>query len=300
MLTITDFIEVTAAIHLSSRVDSEFQDRGGMIVVGPPGSLKSTVIMVVGEHYPDALMLSDINAQMLGQIRETLTGSSVRTLVIPELKKLYQRHSSTASNVEGYLQALASEGFGHAAHEDGRVATLKARATVLSAITPQSRQAHFAEWEGSGFNRRFLWPLIQLEQPEILEQAVIAWRRLTFGQAILPPLPLAPGERIPSNTTTAERMECARMVRAQPGGSHAIQAQIMIKALCVLRWWYNAAKFTRDPMDTLRRFAVSLGREGAKLALPEQPGFLEKPALPYPEPVQRKRKKKAKRRGGKR
>ena len=297
MLTITDFIEVTAAIHLSSRVDSEFQDRGGMIVVGPPGSLKSTVIMVIAEQYPDALLLSDINAQMLAQIRDTLTGSSVRTLVIPEMKKLYQRHASTASNVEGYLQALASEGFAHAAHEDSRVATLKARATILSAITPQTRLNHFPEWEASGFNRRFLWPLIQLEQPEILEQAVIEWKRITFGQARLPPLPLAPGERIPSDSTRAERAECSTMVRGQPGGSHAIQTQLMVKALCVLRWWYNHAGMTRDPMDTLRKFAVSLGREGAKLSLPEQPGFLDKPALPFPEPPTRAPRKKKSKRG---
>jgi hypothetical protein len=272
MLSLTDFIQVTAAIHLSSRVDAPYTDRGGMIVVGPPGSLKSTVITIVAEHYPDALLLSDINAQMLAQIRDTLTGSSVRTLVIPEMAKLYQRHSATASNVEGYLQALAGEGFSHAAHEDSRVATLKARATILSAITPHSRLAHFPKWEGAGFNRRFLWPLIQLHQPEVLELAVLEWRRLTFGQAALPPLPLGPGELIPSSTTRAERDAILQMVRAQPGGSNTIHLQLMTRALSVLRWWYRHAGIKRNAMEPLRAFAQALGKEGTSLVLPDQ-GF---------------------------
>jgi hypothetical protein len=261
-----DLIEVLCAVHLSSYVDAPFHERGGLMIVGPPGVLKSTFVGVLDKQYGDALMLSDINAQSMKDLRDQMAAGQIRTLVLPELAKLYQRHPSTAQNVEGTLSALVAEGFSAASFEDSRVNRLKARVVVMGALTPATQGAHFREWEESGFNRRFLWSLVSLANSEALEDAVIEWKRIDFQLQHVPRRPLS-GEKIPNVTTREERVALAAMLKYQPGGSHVQQLQLLTKTLAVLRWWYTQSGDTRSPMATIERFAKSLGREGALLDL---------------------------------
>lgn len=267
---ISQFLEAICAIHLTSYVESPFQDRGGMMIVGPPGVLKTTAVEILDKQYADAVSVSDINAQGLIALRDAISGGAIRTLILPELRKLYERHPTTAQNVEGTLRAMVAEGFSNASFEDQRITTRKARVTIVGAITPDTFRSQFARWDASGFHRRFLWPVVSLENPQALEDAVIEWQRINFNLPSVPRAPLS-GESIPNLTTTEERRMFGVWAKYQPGGSHTVQMQLLAKMCSVLRWWTQQAKVTdRDPMLTLEAFSKALGKEGALIGFKEK------------------------------
>lgn len=265
-LSISALVEVMCAVHLSSYVESPFDDRGGLMIVGPPSVLKSTMLGFLDHNYHDAISVSDINARSLSDLRDAIASKIVRTLVIPEYAKLHARHPYTAMNVEGVLQALVSEGFTAPSFEDSRINRLRARVTLLSAMVPKFQVDHFRHWEESGFNRRFLWSLVRLKDPEILERAVEEWKRVDFKINHVPMTPMT--ERIPNATTKAERAELRRLCKYQPGGSHSIQAALLSKVLAVLKWWYPMlGRSERQAMQAVRSFSQTLGKEGAELVI---------------------------------
>jgi hypothetical protein len=265
-----ELVEMICALHLTSYVDSPFPERGGLMLVGPPAVLKSTFIEVLDRHYPDALMVSDMNARSLAQLRDAISAGRIRTLVLPELAKLYERKEDTASNLEGTLRAMAAEGFQAASFEDSRVNRVKAHCMVMGAMTGAIQARHFTSWEETGFNRRFLWSLIYLEDPTILERAVVQWQRIDFQVRHIMRAPLT-GEKIPNVTTQAERDHLRIAIKYQPGGDHAIQLHLLVKSLAVLRWWYMIVGDGRDPMQVIESFARSLGRDGVALKLDAPP-----------------------------
>lgn len=263
-LSVGILLEILCAVHLSSYVDSPFADRGGLMIVGPPGVLKSTFLGLLDRNYNDAINISDINVRSLNDLRDQIASKTIRTLVIPEYAKLHERHLYTAKNVEGHVRALVGEGFTSASFEDSRINRLRARCTVLSAMTPKFQTDHFKDWEDSGFNRRFLWSLVRLKDPDLLERAVEDWRLVDFRIAHIPPAPAS--DSIPNMTTVEERRELRRLVKYQPGGSHAIQIALLSKVLATLKWWYRLRKRPeREAVVTVRSFAQSLGKEGAEL-----------------------------------
>lgn len=264
----SDLIEVICAAHLSAYVESPFHDRGGIMVVGAPGVLKSTFISVLDQQYHDAVMMSDVNAKTLVQLRDGIAAGNIKTLILPEFGKLYERQPATATNVEGILRAVVAEGFQTASFDDQRINKLKARALLIGAMTPSLQTLRFTGWEESGFNRRFLWSLVRLKDPEVLERAVIDWQLVEFQMAHVPRPPLS-GENIPQSTTAAERQIVRTWCKYQPGGSHTLQMQLMIKMVSVLRWWYRESGVHRDPMEVMQRFARSLGREGTDIEFPK-------------------------------
>lgn len=265
-LTVGDLLEVLCAIHLSSYVEGPFTDRGGLMLVGAPGTLRSTFLSLLDRNYNDAVSMSDINARGLADLREQIAAKTIRTLVLPEYAKLWERHPYTAKNVEGTLRALVGEGFTSPSFEDARINRLRARCTLLSAMTPSFQTVHFREWEESGFNRRFLWSLLRLKDATLLDRAVEQWQLVDFRLAHIPPAPA--NDTIPNLTTPEERAEMRRLVKYQPGGSHVIQTALLSKVLAVLKWWYRMLKRTdREAMHTVRAFAVTLGKEGGELII---------------------------------
>jgi len=268
-----DLLEILCAAHLGNMVESPFQDRGGIMLVGPPGVLKTTFVNVIDSQYHDAISLSDVNVKALVQLRDQISSGKINTLVLPELAKIYERNEATAKNVEGTLRALVSEGFQAASFEDSRINRLKARAMVIAALTPPTVDAHFTGWEESGFNRRFLWVLMRLSDPLALEKAAVSWQRINFRMVHIPMMPLA--GTIPNKTTQRERQRCASIIKYQPGGDHAIQLQVLIRILAVLRWWYAESGQPRNAMDTIERFAPALGRTGVSLELPSGPDAVD-------------------------
>lgn len=262
----SELVEILCAAHLGNMVESPFKERGGIMLVGPPGVLKTTFVSALDSQYQDVVMMSDINVKSLVRFRDPIAAGKINTLVLPELAKVYERLDATAKNVEGTLRALAAEGFTAASFEDSRINRLTARAMIVGAMTPSVLDNHFTEWEETGFNRRFLWALIKLADPMALERAAVNWQRIEFRQAHVPQFPL--GETIPNLTTHRERQRLANMVKYQPGGDHAIQLQLMVRILAVLRWWYTEMGFSRNAMETMEKFAPALGKNGVALELP--------------------------------
>lgn len=265
----SDLVEVICAAHLGQFVESPFQERGGIMLVGPPGVLKTTFVSVLDQQYQDAIMLSDVNVKSLIQLRDNIASGKINTLVLPELAKLYERADSTSSNVEGTIRALVAEGFAAASFEDSRINRLIARAMVIGAMTPAVLNSRFTGWEESGFNRRFLWCLLKLADPAALENAAVNWQRINFRMQHVPLPPL--NGAVPNKTTQRERRQLATWVKYQPGGDHAIQIQLLTRILAVLRWWYAESGSSRNAMDTLEAFAPALGKTGVALELPQSP-----------------------------
>lgn len=263
----SDLIEVLCAAHLSYYVDSPFPERGGIMVVGPPGALKSTFLGVLDKQYHDAVTMSDINARGLVDLRDQISTGSIRTLVLPELAKVYERAEATAKNVEGTLRAMTAEGFQAASFEDQRISRLTAQAMVIAGMTPATREKNNRNWEDTGFNRRFLWSLVRLSDPEVLVRAVLKWEKINFQFHHIPRPPLT--GTIPYHIHRQESEIIRGWVKYQPGGSSALHVQLMTKILCVLQWWYKQVSPERSAMGTLGRFAESLGRQGGEIDIQE-------------------------------
>jgi len=266
------FLEVVCAVHLASYVRGAFPERGGLMVAGPPGVLKSALLDVLDKTYPDALKLSDVNMPTLIALRDQLSTDTIRTLLIPDLAKLYERDPRTASNLEGTLRALVAEGYTAAAFEDSRVSRFTARACVVAALTPKLWSDKFAAWEDSGFSRRFLWALVRLKDPRVLDRAVERWRPLALRLGRHVALP-ALDRGIPNLVSPRSRRTLKALLKYQPGGMHATQFALLAKVLAVLTWHYRQTRRRGQPaeraLDTLRVFAPCLGKEGAQLVVRE-------------------------------
>lgn len=250
------------------------------MLVGPPGVLKTTILEAL-DSYPDALILSDINAQSLGRLKDEIAQGSIRTLVLPELQKLYERAEHTASNVEGTLRALASEGFSSAGYENATLQRFKARCMVIGAMTPATYERHSQRWTETGFGRRFLWALVSGDTGA-LEQSAVSGIPLDFGLRTIPTLPSV---MIADTTTHKERHRLAALVKYQPK-PHNEQIIILTRMLSALKWWYKEERRGVRAMDALVSWGSCLSRHGGELSY--------KDAKPQQRPM--KKRKKARRR----
>lgn len=264
-VTFEEYLECLCAAHLASYVDSPFKERGGIMIVGPPSVLKSTLLDVVAVNYPEVVQVSDLNVQTLIDMRDQIASGIIKTLIMPDFAKLYERHSSTARNLEGHVRALTGEGFQGASFEDQRQNRLHARCAVLSAMTPKTQTENFKRWEDSGFSRRFLWSLVVLDDPTMLTDAVEKWRLIDFRLRRAPPLP--DSGLIPSRRVTREmRHKLLDSLRKQPGGGmHATQLSLLARMLAVLVWHYGRSGDKRSPLKTILTFANTLRSGGAVL-----------------------------------
>lgn len=258
-------VEAICAAHLAHYVEGSLEQRGGLMLVGPPGALKSTLSEALS-HYADALPLSDINIPTLTNLRDSLATGSITTLVFTEYAKVYERNPQTAVNIEGTLRAMASEGFSAASFEDSRIARRKAFATIIGAMPPKTRERNFNRWEESGFNRRFLWSTYGLKGAHILDDAAVNLIRLDLGVRDIirvPPI----GREIPMLLTSEEKARVKVYVAQQPGGSHTQQLQLLSRMWAVLKWWHRENGKVRRAEETISAFVKSLSREGTDLDL---------------------------------
>lgn len=285
-MLVSDLVEVLCAAHLGFYVDVPYPERGGIMLVGEPGTLKTTFLTVLSKSYFDALALSDINARGLVDLRGQISTGNIRTLVLPELAKVYERAEATSANVEGTIRALVGEGFQAASFEDQQVNRVSAKAMVIAALTTRLQSMRNRDWEDSGFNRRFLWCLIHLDDPQILEKAVLDLKMLKFQVSHVPRAPV--DGKIPNLSEREERVLFRLWCKHQPGGSHALQLQLLTRIVSVLRWWYGEVGSGQDAMGTLSRFAESLGPGGAGIEFPP-----EHPLSPQKRSAEQRKLKKA-------
>lgn len=271
-MKIETFTEILTAAHLSVHVQSPFPSRGGIMMVAPPASLKTSMINQLSA-FPNAKVLSDINVQQLIKIRDDISTGTIRTLAFPELEKLYQRHDSTAANVEGTLKAMVEEGFRHAAFEPAAMRIREARCFVVGGMTHDVYMTRWNQWTADGFARRFLWCHFQLADPDLLYRAIDRWEPLVLTQnPLLFGLPSSMS--IPYEVTKEQSGHIRRMLRFQP--SPVTPFILMKKILSVLHWRYPIKQYKTKAWKILEDFAECLGERGADLQVPE-PEVIRKP-----------------------
>jgi hypothetical protein len=247
-----------SAVHLSSYVESPFESRGGLMLVSPPGCMKTSILMAVANSWSNAIPVSDLNTAQLIKMKSAMSSNALRTLILTDMQKIAQRNPNVAVNLLGHLSAIVDEGFTGASWDSNQmIPRTTARCTVMAALTDDYYNRAMEEFVATGFARRFLWAQIRLKDPGVLASAVIYQERLQFSQDIgLPPMP-AMGS-IPLDVSMEEIRTLETCVQHQIG-RHAIAFQLIVKMTAVLRWWYYAMKIETDPLDTIFEFARCLG-----------------------------------------
>lgn len=259
-IRLSTMIECVKAVHLSYYVETAFASRGGLMLVGPPGVLKTTMLDPLN-LYEGVLTMSDVNAKVLQTIvKHQLIAGHSRTLVLPEVQRLYERDQRTSDGVEGTVRSLVDEGFSGASFEDPTAVRFKARATVLGAMTMSFKDKHWEKWVQSGYARRFLWSLIKLKDPDMLMDAVELGQMAEPTEDIVQMAPPMSGNRIPQ-LTPSERREIRPLVRNQPPPNN-LAFEILCRVGAVLKYYYEKdfekGGPKRDHLEQVQAFSETL------------------------------------------
>ena len=267
-ISVNTLVEGICAIHLASYVAAPYKDRGGLMLVGPPGVLKTTLLDVLDDNYHNALSISNAFMGTMAKLQSAFYNGQIRSLCFPDLQSIYAGDPRTSARIEQMMMQLAGEatrtiGGG----EDSRFAKFKGYCTIFACMTDTFYAGHANKWEGSGFLRRFLWSSYTLDDPEILMRAITQWTRADLGSYRIPEIPT--NVYIKDTLSISERKEVYTWLRHQPV-PHEIQLQVMCKAVCALRWHYSQTGYKKDAMLTMHEFAETLQRDAALLVIPEQ------------------------------
>lgn len=253
-------IDVICASHLSYLVDSPWPERGGLCLVAPTGQVKTTVLTAISD-YPGVFVTSDINTQMLGRLKDDMLAGRIRTIVIPDLQKIYERHPTVSSNVEGTLRAMMEEGFLSTSWQDASAISTKARAIFLTATTPYIYEKRLMDWRQTGFSRRIIFSVYSLADPNVIVDAVERWQRIEMDNGLLWTFPWEP---IPYTVTRPEARKMRLWLHRQQDSTPFVLLQ---KIACVLRYRFKKVKKPDRTMEILSDFSESLSGEGARLEL---------------------------------
>jgi len=261
-------MEAICAIHLSSYVDSPYRDRGGLMIVGPPGVLKTTLLDVLDDNFHNALSISNAYMGTMKKLQPAFYNGQVRSLCFPDIQSIYAGDPRTSSRIEQMMMQLSGEATRTiGGDEDSRHAKFKGFCTMFGAMTDFFYTGHVGRWDTTGFLRRFLWSTYTLRDPDILMRAIEQWTRAELGYRVVPQIPM--GGRIPDTLTQSERKEIWSWLRHQPL-PHEIQLQVLCKAVSALKWHYLQVGLKRSAMSTMHEFAETLQKDAALLEFPEQ------------------------------
>ena len=252
-------VEVVAAAHLAPRVTGDVsKERGGIMLVAPPGQLKTTAIEYL-DSFPKTKLISNITVHALNQLRQDFISEEIVTMGFPDYDMIYKRHSTVASQVEGTLMGLMGEGFRNPAFSDQRVNVTKARCTIIGGITIKCYEKMISEWIDSGFARRFLWARYTLKNSELLEEAIAMWRRHTLDGDFIMRVPTS--GVIPYCLTTKEAKEVLYQLRFHHDRKPPfITAQRIISVLC----WKHGSK---KGWEIWNDFAPCVGKDEGQIVL---------------------------------
>jgi hypothetical protein len=254
--------DVVAAAHLSYRVISTYRERGGLFFVSYPQMLKSTMISTL-RQFPDARVLSDMNAQQMAQLREAICEGRIRTVAFDEFNKLYQRNPTTAANLEGAIMAVVAQGWSGPAFRDQTIPPDPARCLVIGGLTNGIVEHRMKDWEATGFADRFLWCYYKLQNPSIIGDAIEAQRPIEITSSAWGGL----YSDLPFDLSVEDRKEIRTWVPDQPGRDK-IPYNLLLKIAVVLRWRYESQPATRGQnyhMLVLREFSTMIRGQFAEL-----------------------------------
>lgn len=270
-----DFVEGVLAIHLSSYVESPFKDRGGLMLVAPPGQLKTRFLDILDENFESVRSISNSYMQTMIRMQPAFYSGYIRSLCFPDLQSIYAGDPRTASRIENMMMQLAAEATRTiGGQQDSRFAKFKSRCTIFAAMQETFRAQHETKWDDSGFHRRFLWATYTLKDPDVLTRAIHHWTLADIGNFRIPKVP---GNLIIKNVLAQSHLEeITAWVRHQPE-PHEIQRQILCKAVSALHWHYKTSNIKKNALFTMKQFAECLQEDAALIQLPDQDFDKEKP-----------------------
>jgi hypothetical protein len=253
---VTSVMEVISAAHVSRFVGSPFEQRGAIMLVAPPGQLKSTLIKESLILYPDTLCLSDLNVSSLSHLKNSLVSGRYNSIGFGEFEKLYERNPGSAANLEGHLRALVEEGFDKMSFQSPEMIGVTARVLLVAGITPVIYTRRWQAWLDSGFARRFIWSHYKMADEDAIVRAIRDWRKISFGK-VSAAIPASKCIDYVVQKKDARTLE--GFLDHQP--SKETPYTLLKKIFCVLVWRYGRKK----AFAILHDFSESLTRGGATL-----------------------------------
>ena len=257
-------LEAICALHLASYVDGPVKDKGGLMLVGPPGVLKTTFLDVLDNNYHNVMSASNLNTTTLLKLQGQFFNGTMRSIILPDVQAMYAGDPRTAARLEQAIMQLAGEGNRGASWQDARFQKFKSRCAIFGAMTQRHHEQWSNRWEESGFLRRFLWSSISLANPDVLMDAIEQWHRADLGGIRVPDVP--GNSMIEDSLTRDERRRIRGWLKYQPG-PHEVQLSLMCRATSALRWHYRKHRIKTDAMSTMREFAETLQRDAARIII---------------------------------
>lgn len=253
-------IEIVSAVHLSPLVANGDvgEERGGIILVAPPGHLKTSAIEYL-DQFPKTKMISNITVGKLNDLRESFIAGEIKTIAFPDYDMIYKRHGTVSSQVEGILMSLTGEGYRQGGFFDQRVNVLKSRVTVAAGITLKCYESKIPEWLDSGFARRFLFSRFRVVNPEKMEAALAKWKRAQLDGDFVMKVPMV-GKSIPHSLTNAQAERVLWELRFQH--DRKIPFILAQRIISVLNW-----KHPKHGWKIWNDFSTSLGKDGAEIEI---------------------------------
>lgn len=241
-------------------VQGPYEERGGIMIVGPPGTFKTTMICTAIEPHATAMIVSDLNVQQWLKMKDDFVNERFTALAFTDFEKVYQRHPSTASNVEGIIKGLASEGFGTGPGGDQRMPRMLARALVIGGMTNDCLERNYDGWQKNGFLRRFIWLLVGVQNSEAITRAIRQWRKIEFGRIGYRPA----NNVIKMNIAEARSRQLESMMKYQPGLQGTAYV-LLKKIVAVMEWKYNG--HPERVAQVLEDIRPALSKDGGKILL---------------------------------
>lgn len=262
-MQVDTLIEMLEAGHHAHMIEGDFQERGGIMIVGPPGHLKTTCINLALKGYPDAIQASDLTLQQFVKMRQDFVSGRYSTIAFLDFEKLYERNPSTAKNLEGLVRSLTAEGFRHSSSEDTRGIAFPVQAFVIGAMTSDFAIRNVTRWIANGFQRRFLWCAVKIANSRMIGDAIEKWQKIEIGSqnGILRAVPR---NKIKHDITEQEAATVRRFLIEQDG-NEGIAFSLMVRMFCYLRWKYK--KEPGKPMQLIKDFSKCLLKAGDVIAL---------------------------------
>jgi hypothetical protein len=251
--------EVISAAHLSRYVEGPINDRGGLILVAPPGHMKTTAAEILRE-YTGVTIVSNVTVTSLTAMKDDFLAASTTTLVFSDIANIYRRHGSVSSNIEGVIMGLAGEGFRKPAFSDQRIQAVPARCLIIGCATPKFVEGKEGEWQDSGFYRRFIWARYLLSNPEVLEEALKRWKRYEIEEMFR--IKAVNGRPILYSLSDSEQDIVYHSLRFMKDRKTSIV--LAQKILSVMKWKFRQGTRASDIWSD---FAESLTPDGAKVSL---------------------------------
>jgi hypothetical protein len=260
ILSAKTLLQVLSAAHLTYKVESPYNRRGGILLVSPAGHGKSSFLRRLEGEMPKTLMLSDLTTRQLSALRATIVEGKVQTLILDELEKIYQRKEETAANLEGNICALVEQGFSDLPGDRPSNRGIPAQALVIANCTEEFFVKQQKNWS-SAFLRRFLVCLYRLENPDIFADYIEKWDLVRFGEGMFFDVPLEP---LPYSLAIEEAKQLRRWILFGEQDDKT-PFQLLQKIACVLRWKFRVRKTKDETMLILREFSACLMKKGAIL-----------------------------------